>query len=389
MAGYSSVDDLISEMTTNGKFSRTDWNKLTHAVTAHVAGEWHCLFHSLGNPTAGVLGTGAGVGTNLVFSNLDDRDTGAILHGGDVSPDTKHILNASAFSAAATTMPAVFMLVDLLGFIPITSVTTTGDQATRMGDETTGQGFTFTADAGTDVITHTGADIKTGTRIRVTNSGGSLPGGLATSTDYWTIRQSASTSMLATSRANAIASSPTTIDITSNGTGTSTLYLLLARYTTGAGVQAFVTPSTALGAGTPNIRLTYVDAGGGTGKVTPTTLPVSKASAAIGIVEYSGTGAGKYGPFVPLAAGDRGVRSVTQFNYSATHTSGVTNVVLARPLFTLPMTTVGVAAERDLLNQLPSLPQVQDGACLAWMMYAGAATPVNSAYFGHIDFGWG
>lgn len=386
--GFSSVDDFVQEVTANGKFQRTDWNKLTHAVTVHVAGEWHCLFHSLGNPTAGVLGTGAGVGTNLVFSNLDDRDTGAIGHGGDVSPNTKHILNASAFSAAATTMPAVFMLVDLLGFIPITTVTTTGDQATRMGDETTGQGFTFTADAGTDIVTHTGADIKTGTRVRVSNSGGGLPGGLSAATDYWTIRQSASTSTLATSRANAIAGTPI-VDITSTGSGTHTIYLLLARYTTGAGVQTFVTPSTALGAGTPSIRLTYVDAAGGTGNVTPTTLPVSKASAAIGIVEYSGTGAGKYGPFVPLAAGDTGVRAVTQFNYSATHTSGVTNVVFAKPLLTLPMTTIGVAAERDLLNQVPSLPQVQDGACLAWMMYAGAATPVSSAFYGHIDFGWG
>jgi hypothetical protein len=52
------------------------------------------------------------------------------------------------------------------------------------------------------------------------------------------------------------------------------------------------------------------------------------------------------------------------------------------------MTTIGVAAERDLLNQVPSLPQVYDGANLAWLMYAGAATPVNSAFYGHLDFGW-
>jgi hypothetical protein len=83
------------------------------------------------------------------------------------------------------------------------------------------------------------------------------------------------------------------------------------------------------------------------------------------------------------------MRLVEQFSYSATHTSGVTNVVLCRPILTLPMTTIGVASERDLVNQLPSMPRIFDGACLAWLMYAGAATPVGSGYYGHCDFAWG
>ena len=150
-----------------------------------------------------------------------------------------------------------------------------------------------------------------------------------------------------------------------------------------------MTPSTAMGAGTPNLKITYTDPDGSTGNVTPATLPVGKTAAEIGIVPYSGTGAGKYGPFMPLAAGDKGIKDVYYYSQSATWTSGVNNILLARPLMTLPMTTIGVAAERDLLNQIPSLPRVYDGACLAWIMYAGAATPVSSAYFGHLDFGWG
>lgn len=74
---------------------------------------------------------------------------------------------------------------------------------------------------------------------------------------------------------------------------------------------------------------------------------------------------------------------------SATYTSGEFSVGLARPLLTLPMTTLGVAAERDLLNQVPSLPRIYDGAALYWMIYHGAATPVNSAFYGHLDFAWG
>ena len=91
---------------------------------------------------------------------------------------------------------------------------------------------------------------------------------------------------------------------------------------------------------------------------------------------------------MPLAAGDAGIRSVQSFTLSATYTSRMLNLILCKPLLTLPITTLGVAAERDLVNQLPSLPKVYDGACLSWLMYAGAATPVSSALYGHLDLGW-
>jgi hypothetical protein len=44
-----------------------------------------------------------------------------------------------------------------------------------------------------------------------------------------------------------------------------------------------------------------------------------------------------------------------------------------------------VAAERDFVNMLPSMPRIYDGACLHWALYAGAAVPTNTSYFGHID----
>lgn len=295
--GFSSLDDFINESTTNGKFYRADWNKNVFPTTAQTAGTWYCLSQGAGNPSANTV---FGTGTNLKFQSMDDTIAGAIQHGGNVSTDTKHIVNASAFSAAATTMPAVFMLVDLLGFYPITTTTTTGAQ---------------------------------------------------------------------------------TLDNT----------VTIPRYTSGAGVQAFITPSTVYGAGTPTVTLTYTNSAGTASRTTPSSpaLPTETTAAPVGSITYSGTGSGKYGPFIPLAAGDSGIRSVQSINFSATHTSGVANLVLCRPLLTLPMTTIGVAAERDLLNQVPSLPRVYDGAHLCWLMYAGAATPVNSAFYGHLDFAWG
>jgi len=67
----------------------------------------------------------------------------------------------------------------------------------------------------------------------------------------------------------------------------------------------------------------------------------------------------------------------------------VMNLIICKPLAFMPITTQGVASERDFVNMLPSMPRIYDGACLNWMIYAGAAVPVNTSYFGHIDTVWG
>ncbi len=382
MAGFTSLDDLVSEMTVSGKFKRADWNKLSHAVGNWTAGVWYALPHATGNPPAMTLGA---VGTNLAWHTATDRSVGALPHGGDVLPDFKSILNASAFSAAASSAPTVMMLVDMLGWYPVTTVTTTGDQA-LVNSRT----FTATAATPTVLTNAAGWDIQEYTAVQLTNSGGALPAGLSAGVTYYWHRLSATTGNLATSLANIDAATYVAASGTGTGTHTITMTLIDRCPTNGAGVQAFITPSVAQNTGVPNIRLTYTDQGGTAGNLTPTTLPIANASSPIGQIEYSGTGAGKFGPFMPLAGGDSGIRSVEQFNYSVTRgAGGVANVCLCRPLLTLPISTVGVASERDLLNQLPSLPRVYDGACLVWLAYAGAALVAASALYGHLDMAWG
>ena len=295
MAGFTSQDNLISAVTVDGKFYRADWQKSTFATTAHTAGMWYSLFRGGGNPPADAI---LGTGTNLAFQALTDATTNAtgIQHGGAVG-GFKVLLNAAAQTAAATTAPCVLMLVDLLGFYPVTSVTTTGAQ-------------------------------------------------------------------------------------TLNNT------VALPRYTDGAGVQAFITPSTVMGAATPSISIGYTNSASTAGRATPATLPIGNTAAPVTQIVYSGTGAGKFGPFIPLQAGDAGIKSVQSISLSASYVSGVLNLVLCRPLLTLPITTLGVTAERDLINQLNSGPRVYDGACLAWLMLAGAATPVAAPLSGHLEFGW-
>jgi len=76
---------------------------------------------------------------------------------------------------------------------------------------------TFTA-ATTDICTATAHGFTTGDRVRLTNSGGALPAGLAASTDYYVIKLTADTFKLATS--DALATAGTAVDVTGTGTGT-------------------------------------------------------------------------------------------------------------------------------------------------------------------------
>lgn len=110
-----------------------------------------------------------------MFQGVTDTTTSAssIPHGGDVQPTFyKSLANMSAFTAAATTAPCVGVLLDIIGFYYVSSVTTATAQATT---NTLGYGDTFTADAGTDVITWTSvlnrpSNILTGTRVQLTTT---------------------------------------------------------------------------------------------------------------------------------------------------------------------------------------------------------------------------
>jgi hypothetical protein len=385
MGGFTSLDNLISNVSNSGKFWRADWNKNHATAGTVVAGTWQGLMGGAGNPPANTqLG-----GTTLIPQPCYDfgATAGGIQHGGPVSAaydGYKTILTASGFSAAATSCPAILMLVDLLSVTPLANATiSTVGTKTILGHEAT----TFSSSSGL-LATYT-SDIPTYTPISYTNSGGALPTGLTANTVYWTVRVSATTSRLATTLANAIAG--TVIAFTDAGTGTHTAQIRTPRYSDGAGVQALMVASTAGTAGTGTFQLTYTNAAGTASKTTPSSpaLPTNTAVSPLLTVPYSGTGAGKYGPFFPLAAADTGIRSIQNIILgSAGVTTGVYNLCLVKPLLTLPLSVIGVAAERDLVNQLPSMPRVYDGACLQWLLYSQVAVPNNTAYYGHLDFGW-
>lgn len=294
--GFSSLDDFVTEVTNNGKFVRTDFVKQTGAA-AYAAGRWYDMSMLAGHPVANAF-----TGTALAAQTPNEASGFGISHGGNVSTDTKHLINVAALANAATGVPAVIMLVDLCLYYP-------------------------------------GINMNVATQQVLTNTN------------------------------------------------------TLTRYTNGQGLRSWLTVTVGTGAtahnldSTPTSGTEYVNQAGTTVQH-PGTIAMT-ASAITPHIAHSGTAANNFGPFLPLAAGDSGIRRYTSFRLSAASGSGTAALCIGRPLATIPLLTANVMTERDLMNQLPSLPKIEDGACIVPLLYTGAATAAATSFIGSIEAAWG
>jgi len=383
MAGFANFDQIINALT-NGQTDRFNWSKNMNPTAAAVANEWHTLFRGNGNPAPDAL---FNTGTNLLFQKVTDQtaNAGCIPHGGDKSPAYKHIIAGSAVSAAGTVVPATLALIDLIGFYLVTSVTTATAQATT---NTLSAFSTFVCSVN-DILTHLNINLMPYTRVQFSTTG-TLPTGLSPATDYYVIKLTDTTFKVASSYANAVAGTAVAVT-TGTGSGTHTINTLLPRYTNGAGVQAIIfnPNSVAMGAATPNFALGYTNSAQAASRATPTVLPVGKIAGSNSHILYTGaTGVGKYNYSVPLQGADGGIAKVDTIQNSVSYVSGVYAVALVKELARFPLSTLGLAAERNFLHEMPSLPRIYDGAALYFLVGSGVATPANSAFNGHLDLVW-
>jgi hypothetical protein len=126
--GFSSQDDLISQLTTNGKYGNVFYNKTL--ASAGTAGHWTLLAGHAGTPAAATF-----AGSDLAYVATDDTwSEGAPYHGGDVDPATKHFLSAGASVVAAAGAPWYLMAIDLVGYVPLSgaNVSSTGTKTVTM-----------------------------------------------------------------------------------------------------------------------------------------------------------------------------------------------------------------------------------------------------------------
>jgi hypothetical protein len=382
--GFSSIDDFISEATANGKVWKQDFVKTSsNPSVAFVVGNCYDWAVTPGSPVQNLY-TGV---TTVCKTPTDIGDGGGIYHGGNVASDTKHLINIGAYSAIATAVPSVLQLVDTVIYYPTLDCKSTS--AITMINSNT-----FTASSSTGLLLTYTNDFATYTSVKFSNSGGALPTGLNNTDIFWTIRIGATSCKVATSLANAIAG--TYIAWTDNGSGTNTMTVTPNRYADGAGLRAYVvlTVQTGNSTATPVMTMTYYNQAGAE-KTMGATINFTAGGTNIpqvGKILHSGVAANNYGFFLPLAAGDTGIRGVKTFTLTtayATATTLTAALVICKPICTIPIVAASVAAERNLMSQLPSLPRIYDHACLNFLQFAGGATALNTPIQGYIDTAWG
>ena len=126
--GFTSQDDLITQLTANGKGDTVVTTKTLSS--AGTAGAWTLLSGHAGYPPAATF-----TGSDLVYVATDDTwSEGTIYTGGDVDPATKHFTAGGACCVAAAGAPWYVMAIDLVGFVPLSgaNVSTTGTKTVTM-----------------------------------------------------------------------------------------------------------------------------------------------------------------------------------------------------------------------------------------------------------------
>jgi hypothetical protein len=119
MPGFTSRDDIINEVTSNGKVDLWNFYKIASSASQGAAGVWQSLWKGVGNPGAG-SDPGGTPGTAYV------TDAGTSVAGAmwfpDRSTDQRYLLSFGAVANQDCTL----MLYDRLAGVGAISTTTTG-----------------------------------------------------------------------------------------------------------------------------------------------------------------------------------------------------------------------------------------------------------------------
>lgn len=119
-----------------------------------------------------------------------------------------------------------------------------------------------------------------------------------------------------------------------------------------------------LGATATTVTVSYTNQAGTSGRTSPA-------------VVIGGTGfrEGNQARFIPLQAGDTGVRSVENADLVATTgTAGAWGITVGRCLATAVVDQAGVGGWRDFITGLPGIPEIKTDACLALLWIPSVTT---------------
>lgn len=429
MAGFSSTDDLINEISTNGKKYRSMFNKITGITTAYTAGRAYDLSILPGTPDRMLVGEhliNSFAPTSLL--NWTANGTGFAATGNTfaktsgtattLTADSQYIPIVAGrfyrvqYTVSAWTSSNVSFTLGGVAGTPRAAVGTYVEVITAVNTN----GFVLTASVNTGVwsvsnisVVEWGSSSGTLTSafqpLTDTNSPALYHGG-DVSTD---LKSLLSMGVMTTGSATGLyllvdlLGGYPYLDANSNSLQTLNNTNTLPRYTDGAGVRGVVVSGgtgyvvtnvapTTVGATAHNISINYTRAttgGTDTGRVMPVTVAGTQ-SAIQGHITHAGVASNNYFP-LPLASGDRGIQSVQTFQLSAATGTAATyyHLLLFKELAVIPAPVANVLYERDFVNMMPSLERVRDGAVLSLIFIPSVATAASSSILGHVETAWG
>ncbi|MEY5098636.1 MAG: hypothetical protein RJA36_1355 [Pseudomonadota bacterium] len=137
----------------------------------------------------------------------------------------------------------------------------------------------------------------------------------------------------------------------------------LPRYADGRGVQMMAV-TIASRTGGQQFTVTYTNSDGVAGRVTPPVTQNGLGSPGIITTSANNVAGASPTPFIPLAAGDSGVRQVESVQMLGSDT-GFFALVLVRPLASSMLRAIDAPYEKDLLLASSELPVIEDDAFLS------------------------
>lgn len=158
----------------------------------------------------------------------------------------------------------------------------------------------------------------------------------------------------------------------------------LTRYADGAGVKVMavaVTPST--GGGT--FTFEYVNQDGITRTSPAQACATTAANIATIVTSQQAVANAPGGPFLALASGDTGVRSITSVTFSVAN-GGLVALVLVKPIADLAVREINTMAELHTVQFRP-MPRVEHGAFLGLICNCAGSVAAGTLA-GYADFIW-
>lgn len=159
----------------------------------------------------------------------------------------------------------------------------------------------------------------------------------------------------------------------------------LPRYTDGLGVQIMaVVVAGQTGGGTFTVR--YTNSDGVTGRTTSSVLMNNQGLNGTLINTQSSGGTNFFGPFLPLASGDKGVRAIEGITFAAPDV-GLLTLVLVKPLATIALRGIDAPAEVEYFRSSSTIPRIYNDAYLNFICQPVASLASGNIY-GEIIVGW-